>query len=491
MLASALVLLTIIILTAIAWIGLSQQRLHQIDTTLKAVLAGEMARPVPIVAWPAIFRQANSSFVGYMPKQDEGIPAALIMRADNDRLNLHYQSPEWPARLSKMDLPKATPIHSPGRPEPPDRPGRPPSRDPMPAGPPPQDIAPVFHGDLNIALHTLEHEGTEWRLGGTERSAWTSYAAVNITLARQQQLSAFKRLWVLVPILLILVGAGAWIVAGRALKSVHHLNKTIVGIDASDLHQRLAPGKEDIEFSHTIEAFNAMLDRIERSFTQARRFSADAAHELKTPLMILQSGLENALQKADPESDIPETLTKLLDEVQRLRVIVDRLLLLSKADSGKLPLKTQEIDLYPLLAELYEDYDMALSNRPLNWHIARDLFVQADWSLLQQVFHNLISNAIKYGRKDGWISLSAYRQNDIWCFDLANASHGIDPEHQDQLFDRFFRVDSARNREVDGTGLGLSLSREIVMAHGGDLVLLRSDQKEVCFQIRLPVPLSH
>jgi signal transduction histidine kinase len=255
------------------------------------------------------------------------------------------------------------------------------------------------------------------------------------------------------------------------------------------LEQRVPIGATDVEFVELIQVFNQMLSRLEHSFKQASRFSADAAHELKTPLAILQGELERTLQQAEPGSEVQQGLSNLLDEVRRLSGIVRKLLLLSLADAGQMALYRVGVDLSGLLIEMLEDIELLAPHLEIQTEIAEDLRVQGDRDLLIQVLQNLISNAIKYNLPNGWIRIVARRQGATVLITISNCSKEIPTGDRDRIFDRFHRGDPARTRKVEGIGLGLSLAREIARSHGGDLTLDPTLSGQTAFTLTLPVGL--
>ena len=289
------------------------------------------------------------------------------------------------------------------------------------------------------------------------------------------------------PLALGFIGLGAWFLSGRALSPISSLTATMESVTAKGLDQRVALRHEDEEFRRLIQVFNGMLERLERSFLQATRFSGDAAHELKTPLAILQGQIERAMAQCEAGSPIQTHLTDILDEVQRLGTISRKLLLLSLADAGRLRLHVIRLDLSQVLADLLEDAEMLAPELDVSGSIAPGLMVKADAALLQQVLHNLLGNAIKYNLPNGWIRISASLEGGRVEVSIVNSSVGIPQADHERIFERFYRADPAHNRQVEGVGLGLSLSREIARAHGGDLVLADSGEGEVRFLVSLAV----
>ncbi len=227
--------------------------------------------------------------------------------------------------------------------------------------------------------------------------------------------------------------------------------------------------------------------RLERSFTQASRFSADAAHELKTPLSILQGELERTLQAAAPGSELQQSLSSLLDEVRHLSTIVRKLLLLSLADAGQMRVYKTEVNLSELLIDLASDIELISPDLTVQLQIETNLNIQADRPFLIQVLQNLIGNATKYNLPSGWVRIEAEQRDRLVFVRIANRSSDIPASDRSALFDRFYRGDPARTKQVEGLGLGLSLAREIVYAHGGDLTLDATPAGQTAFILTLPI----
>jgi signal transduction histidine kinase len=225
--------------------------------------------------------------------------------------------------------------------------------------------------------------------------------------------------------------------------------------------------------ARVIQVLNRMMDRLEASFRQATRFSADASHELKTPLAIMQGELESALQGAAPGSKEQQTFSALLEETQRLKSITRGLLLLAQADAGQLKLTRQPVNLTTMLQSLVEDAKILAEDMGLDFEVQlpADFIVQADRALLHTALLNLLVNAVKYNEPGGRLRVALAVASNHIQLEVGNTGPGITPEEQSKIFDRFHRVEAARSRNVDGIGLGLSLAREIIRAHGGELVL--------------------
>jgi signal transduction histidine kinase len=224
---------------------------------------------------------------------------------------------------------------------------------------------------------------------------------------------------------------------------------------------------------------------LETSFNQAIRFSGDAAHELKTPLAIIQGQLERAIADAPAGSETQKNMTQALDEARRITAICRKLLLLSQADAGKLSLHYERIDLTTLLEELADDARLLASALTIHTHIGTGITVHADRDLLQQTLQNLITNAIKYNIPNGWLLINATQTNNAVTIEVKNSSQGLDEKTSGHLFERFYRGNQAHSRDIDGSGLGLSIAREIIQAHGGTLTLNTNTSNETGFLISL------
>ena len=289
------------------------------------------------------------------------------------------------------------------------------------------------------------------------------------------------------PIVLLLVAGGAWLVARRALRPVTALTQTAEQVTARGLDQRIPAMTRDHEFNRLITVFNEMMDRLETSFSQATRFSADASHELKTPLARLQIELEQALECAPSGSPQQEVYSSLLDEISRLKAIVQKLLLLSLADAGRLQLHCEPVNLTRMLGNVIEDCQAQALNLTVEQDLTPDLHVNADADLLEQALQNLATNAIKYNCKHGRIRFELRLENDHAVVRIGNTGTGVSAADCEKVFERFYRAEPSRSGRVEGVGLGLSLAREVVRAHHGELLLEPPQENWTTFTICLSV----
>lgn len=358
-----------------------------------------------------------------------------------------------------------------------------------PLQPPPP---PPNNPDPSLRLPRLPEFVTQQTAKGTWRIGAIKFPHIQIAIAVSlqtvnQEMAAIRNIYLFsIPITLLLVTFGAWLVSGSALRPIRQLTGVIQQVTVKGLDQRIPIGTTDAEFVELIRVFNQMLERLERSFTQASRFSADAAHELKTPLTILQGELERTLQQVDAGSEVQQRLSNLLDEVHRLSGIIRKLLLLSLADAGQMSLYLVEVDMSELLREMVEDVELLAPHLSIEIDIPKQLKVKGDRDLLIQVLQNLLSNAIKYNLPQGWIKIRAYQTLTTTNITIINSSVDIPKGDRDRLFERFYRGDPAHTRKVEGLGLGLSLAREIVRAHHGDLTLDTATSAQTGLTLSLP-----
>ena len=334
---------------------------------------------------------------------------------------------------------------------------------------------------------TVQAGGGDWRVGVLGNADLTVVIGLNQAEV-DAELGRVRNAFILMlPVALFLVGLGGWIVSGRALRPLKAIADTAEHVTARGLDQRIPQSTESPEVSRLIQVLNRMMDRLETSFRQATRFSADASHELKTPLAIMQGELENALQSAAPGSPEQQLFSNLLEETQRLKTITRSLLLLAQADAGQLKLTLEPVDLSEELEAMVEDARVLAAESSLQFDlgIQPNLQVAADRTLLHTAIYNLIGNAVKYNEPNGRIALGLEAVDHGVAFTVGNTGPGIPAPDQPKIFERFYRAHRSAGSQTDGIGLGLSLAREIVRAHGGELSLKESRPGWTCFVLSL------
>lgn len=352
---------------------------------------------------------------------------------------------------------------------------------------PRQPGAPAQADDRGICRWTsAKSTGQRWRAVQVDRGTARAELAADLdALAPDLRADLRQALALMLPLGLGLALLSAWLLTGMAMRPLDRLREAMRSMSHRALDERLSEQGEDREFRELIAAYNAMLARLEASFHQASRFSADAAHELRTPLAILRGRLEQAITRSEGRA-VQAELGLMQDEVARLVATTRKLLLLAQADAGKLPLQREPMDLSGTMQQLIADGQMLAPSLLIESQIEPGLVALADQGLMQQALNNLLINALRYVGQPAWLRVEARRRDDGVELIFANSCQPLDAQTRRGFFERFFRADPAHSRRVDGTGLGLSLVREIARAHGGDATLLPSGDHEVHLRLWLP-----
>ena len=457
-----------------AWRLTLRFNLDRLDRELRNIGAANLERVVGDAHW-----QRLDSALRFVSGAER--PASFALWAQNYGREI-YRSPHWPVDISPERL--ALPSTYEG--------GR--TYDPAP--PPPRPRDPISPSNPALPRKepyflTTAAGGHAWRLGVLGSPYTSLVIAANMDEFNAELIRLRSQFLTGLPVALLLVGGGAWFFAGRALRPVQTLTQAAERVTARGLDQRIAAAGNDREFQRLVTVFNEMMDRLEKGFHQATRFSADASHELKTPLARLQAELEQALASVPAGSPQQEVYTSLLEEVQRLKAIVQKLLLLSLADTGRLEIHREPVDLSALIVNIVEDATALAPHLRIEHAIPRGVVVQGDSILLEQALQNLAGNAIKYNREGGRVRFELRVDAEHALLTVGNTGPGIAAEDRVRVFDRFFRGDRARSRSgPEGVGLGLSLSREILRAHGGEILLGTMGDDWTEFRTSLPAPVS-
>ena len=467
--------------------ALNRVGLERVDRELRALADAQVRKIQPRDHWQR-FDDSLRSIYGDSSSQQFVVTATS---SDGDRL---YATSNWPKEIPLNSLPLSLDNAPASAPEGPPRehPSRPEEdlgrNHPRPFdGPPPHPEPPRRMPVRGPVYATLGGIAGEWRAMTLANEDITLSIAMNLSSLHAETRRFQKALLVTIPLGLLVIITGSWLIGHMALRPVNLIARTAEIITTRRLDERIPAKGVDVEFERLIELFNGMLERIEKGFQQATRFSADAAHELKTPLAILQAQIERSLHRASDGTPEQRDYAEQLDEVQRLKAILRKLLLLSQADAGELPLSIERINLADMARAAADDVQMLAPGRQTTVNAPRELFVPADPHLLNQVIENLITNAIKFGDRDGSIEITLGEQADKAVFTISNSGNPIPKSDHSRVFDRFYRSNKSHSREIEGTGLGLSLAREIARAHGGDLILVRSEEHLTSFAMSIPL----
>lgn len=338
-------------------------------------------------------------------------------------------------------------------------------------------------GEFRLVSRPLAIDSLHFRLTG-------AYALTDIdeVLTRVREM-----FFVAIPLLLLCAATGGYLLARRSLAPVTSMAARAAEISASNMHERLPVGGGD-ELVGLARVVNGLLDRLEQSFMQQRRFVTDASHELRTPTAVVRTETDITLSRPHrSEDEYRASVTIIQDAARRLTRIVDDLFLLARADSGHLATRSEQLYLEDLVHDATRAVRSVASQRGVQVEL-RDVVeapFHGDADLLGRLVLNLLDNAIKYSPPEGSVDVSLSRHNGHFEIRVTDSGPGIPPEAHERVFERFFRVDSARSRSenssTSGAGLGLSIARRIVEMHGGSIGVAESRPGKTEFLVRLPV----
>jgi heavy metal sensor kinase len=281
---------------------------------------------------------------------------------------------------------------------------------------------------------------------------------------------------------------GGWLLSRKSLRPIDKITETTKRITATNLSERLPLQGSDDDLDRLATTINQMMERLEESFQKLSRFTADAAHELRTPLAALKGETEVLLSRKRSSVEYQEALTNNLERLDFLTKLVNELLILSQADEGKASIKIENLNFSEQLKELYEAFTIVAMQKKINFTLStsEEVLINGDRIKLQQLFSNLIDNAIKYTPEGGTISLIVQPGKDQVTVILNDTGIGIPSDDLPHIFDRFYRVDTSRSRLSGGVGLGLSICQWIVKAHHGTIDVKSHLHQGTTFTLTLP-----
>ncbi len=275
------------------------------------------------------------------------------------------------------------------------------------------------------------------------------------------------------PLALLLAGGFGYALACRALAPVDELRRAADEITAERLNERLSVPNPSDELGRLAQTINAMIARLERSFGEIRRFTADASHELRTPIAVIRAEAELAVKQTPKPQEVQTHFASILEECEYLTKLVDQLLALSREDNRSERSAIQIVDFSQLVRDTVATMQPLadLRRQALTVEVVPAACVMGDAARLRQVVYNLLDNAIKYTPRRGRIDVTVRIEDTFVVLIVRDTGIGISQEHLPHVFKRFYRVDKARSRDQGGTGLGLSIVDSIVRSHGGRVTL--------------------
>jgi two-component system, OmpR family, heavy metal sensor histidine kinase CusS len=295
------------------------------------------------------------------------------------------------------------------------------------------------------------------------------------------------------PLLVILASFLGYWLSGRALVPVNRIIHSAERIGVQNLSQRLEVPRAQDELQRLTVALNAMLERIESSVQRIRQFTANASHDLRTPLSLIRTHAELALRRTRTEPEYRESLSRIFSASQETTQLIEALLTLARADAGAAHLQFKQLDLTTVLQRAALQASVLAISKGLSFSsnlFEEPLFLRADSSAIERLFLAVLDNAVKYTPAGGFVSFRSFVHSGQAVIEVEDTGAGIAPEDLSRIFDRFFRADQARSREVPGSGLGLSIARWIAETHKGSIEVESRPGSGSLFRILLPLDFS-
>ncbi len=274
-----------------------------------------------------------------------------------------------------------------------------------------------------------------------------------------------------VPVLLLMVALGAWLIARTALSPLRRFNRLAASIDTQSLSQRVSLAGLPLELADLAREFNQMLDRIDGGYTRLQEFSGDLAHEMRTPVATLLGRTQVTLSQTRTAAALQDVMEGNIEELERLSRLISDMLLIANTDAPGSSLRPEWMDLGDEAQKIADYMDPVVDNKQIQITVQGKATVRADRLLVQRAVTNLLSNAIRHADDHSVIAVRVTDASDGATLSVTNQGEPIAAADSERIFDRFFRVDASRARAQGGAGLGLAIVRAIMSAHGGQVGL--------------------
>lgn len=300
--------------------------------------------------------------------------------------------------------------------------------------------------------------------------------------------SLINQLLMIAPFALLISMAGGLLLVSRALRPIDRMARTAEKISATDLTQRIDAGGND-ELARLGKTLNEMFARLQESFDRQTRFTADASHELRTPLSVIAGNVELALKRERSAEEYHDILLDISESTERMRSIVEGLLTLARADAKTIALKREPVSLTAISDEIVRLYKPLAEKQNVIVIVESegDVVVTGDKERLKELISNLVTNAIRYNKPNGKVTVKLASDQGRGVLTVDDTGIGIPSEDLPHIFERFYRVDKARSRDIGGFGLGLAIAKWIAEAHNGQINVTSQIGKGSRFIITLPV----
>ena len=324
---------------------------------------------------------------------------------------------------------------------------------------------------------------------------WDDFAAQFATKVYNSKSDYRNRSLLITVVVALIGGAVTFFVSGRALKPLKEFSETVEKVQAQNLADYTIEENRIAELDRLRTSYNKMLLRLSESFETQRQFTGNAAHELRTPLALIQAQLDlyHTTEHPDSTTVAGETIQMVTEQNERLSKLVRTLLDMSELQTVS---RNDRIELHSLIEEVLTDLEPLAQEKKVELiqksqgagaKADEELFLTGSDILIYRMLYNLVENAIKYNRKDGTVMVSALREKNKVVLTVSDTGNGIDEAFREQIFEPFFRVDKSRSRELGGVGLGLAMVREVVRVHDGTIEVYTNKHSGTTFEVKMGI----
>lgn len=324
---------------------------------------------------------------------------------------------------------------------------------------------------------------------------WDDFAAQFATKVYNSKSDYRNRSLLITAVVALIGGAVTFFVSGRALKPLKEFSETVEKVQAQNLADYTIEENRIAELDRLRTSYNKMLLRLSESFETQRQFTGNAAHELRTPLALIQAQLDlyHTTEHPDSTTVAGETIQMVTEQNERLSKLIRTLLDMSELQTVS---RNDRIELHSLIEEVLTDLEPLAQEKKVELiqrsqgtgaKADEELFLTGSDILIYRMLYNLVENAIKYNRENGSVTVSAIREKNEVVLTVSDTGNGIDEAFREQIFEPFFRVDKSRSRELGGVGLGLAMVREVVRVHDGTIEVYTNKHSGTTFEVKMGI----
>jgi len=330
-------------------------------------------------------------------------------------------------------------------------------------------------------------EGKPFMVTTIKQSNRVIYVSYELSAVKNLQRRLMHIFFIVFPISLLLSVLCGFVVTQNSMNIIKRIDETAKNITSSNLSDRIPKSDGKDEISMLIATLNSMIDRLEKSFTQAKQFSQDAAHEIRTPLTIIRGEIEELIENEHGNEKTIHTLENILEEVHYLSSISERLLMIHNMDTNNIKYNFESINLSKLMDEIIQDVQVLSieKNIKVDMEIADNILIRGNKELFTRLLWNLADNAIKYNKHKGSVFIRLSENRSEIRIQVKDTGIGIPYIEIPKIFDRFYRVDKSRSRQLGGSGLGLSICKWIAELHNGEISVESKEQIGSIFTIKI------